>query len=212
MEFLRQKERKKILKAWCLNELSQGEQILKIFEKVRDIQFGSIKSRHPMDVYKVNKGTCSGKHFLLRELYKGIGIKTKDMICMQRWKDLTWYPTEIYKIVNFSEELKNILIHNEIIDFHNYIKIFIDEKWIQLDATVDKPLKKFGFFTTESWDGKTDMPLCFCGTHKIWDCGDNGLEMKRKLVDQLPEHIKTARLQFLELMTIWIDNLRKRRE
>ncbi len=209
MEFLSEKERIEILKAWSIYDLSQDRQIIKIFKKVRDIQFGSIDSRNPMDVYKANKGTCSGKHFLLRDLYKGIGLKTKDMICMQRWKDLIWFPTSRYKIVNFSEKLKNILEKNEIIDFHNYIKILVDGKWIQLDVTIDKPLKKLGFFTTESWDGKSNMPLCFCGSHKIWDCGDDGLEKKKKLVEQLSEHIKTARHQFLQSMTKWIDNLRE---
>jgi len=212
MEFLSQKERIKILKTWDIYELSIDDQIVKIFEKVRDIRFGSIGSRNPMDIYKANKGTCSGKHFLLRELYKCIGLKTKDMICMQRWKDLIWFPTGRYEIVNFSEDLKYMLKQNEIIDFHNYIKILVNGKWIQIDVTIDKPLKKLGFFTTKNWDGKSDMPLCFCGTNKIWDCKDNGMEEKRKLVSQLPEHIRTARLQFLQLMTNWIDTLRENGE
>lgn len=212
MEYLSQKERNKILKEWGVYELSLNDQIVKIFEKVRDIRFGSISSRNPIDVYKANKGTCSGKHFLIKELYKGIGLKTKDMICMQRWKDLIWFPTGNYEIVNFSEELIDMLKEYEIIDFHNYLKIFIDGKWIQLDVTIDKPLKKLGFFTTENWDGKSDMPLCFCGTNKIWDCEDNGMEQKRNLVNQLPKKIRTARKEFLEQMTKWIDALRKKGE
>ncbi len=212
MEYLSQKERNKILKEWDVYELSLNDQIVKIFEKVRDIRFGSINSRNPIDVYKANKGTCSGKHFLIKELYKGIGLKTKDMICIQRWKDLMWFPTGNYEIVNFSEELIDMLKEYEIIDFHNYLKIFIDGKWIQLDVTIDKPLKKLGFFTTEKWDGKSDMPLCFCGTNKIWDCEDYGMEQKRNLVNQLPEKIRTARKEFLEQLTKWIDALREKGE
>ncbi len=209
MEFFSEKERTKILKTWSIHELSQEDQIVNIFKKVRDIPFGSIGSRNPIDVFKANKGTCSGKHFLLRELYKGIGLKTKDMICMQRWKDLIWFPTSRYKIVNFPEKLENMLKQNDIIDFHNYVKILVKGKWIQLDVTIDKSLKILGFFTTENWDGKSDMPLCFCGSHKVWDCGNNGLEKKKELVQQLPEHIRTARSQFLQSMTKWIDNFRE---
>ena len=212
MEFLSEKERVKILKTWGIYELSQEDQIIKIFEKVRDIHFGTIGSRNPMDVYKANKGTCSGKHFLLRDLYKGIGLKTKDMICMQRWKDLIWFPTDRYEIVMFSENLEQMLIQHEIIDFHNYVKILVNSKWIQVDVTIDRPLKKLGFFTTENWDGKSDMPLCFCGSHKIWDCGNNGLEKKRELVKKLPKRIRTARKQFLQSMTKWIDTLRENGE
>jgi hypothetical protein len=209
MDYLSQEERDEILKEWGINTLSQTDQIIKIFEKVRDIRFGSIGSRNPMDIYKANKGTCSGKHFLLKELYKGIGLETKDMICMQRWKDLTWFPTGRYGIVAFSEDLLEILKQREIIDFHNYLKIVGNGKWIQIDVTIDTPLKKLGFYTTENWDGKSDMPLCFCGTHKIWDCGDNGMEQKKKLVNQLPDHIRIARQEFLERLTKWIDNLRQ---
>jgi hypothetical protein len=209
MEFLTKEERIEILKSWSIYELSEDDQVVEIFERVRDIHFGSIGSRNPMDVYKTNKGTCSGKHFLLRELYKGIGLKTKDMVCMQRWKDLIWFPTSRYKIVNFSDKLMKMLEENEIIDFHNYVKILVNGKWIQVDVTIDRPLTKLGFFTTENWNGKSDMPLCFCGSHKVWDCGDNGLKKKRELIQQLPENIKTARNQFLQSMTKWIDNLRE---
>ena len=212
MEFLSQANCKEILKEWQLDELSFNEQIVKIFERVRDIRFGSISSRNPIDVYKANKGTCSGKHFLIKELYKSIGLKTKDMICMQRWKDLIWFPTDQYQVVRFSKNLIKMLKKYEIIDFHNYLMILINEKWIQIDVTIDKPLKKLGFFTTENWDGKSDMPLCFCGTSKIWDCGDNGMEQKRILVNQLPKKVRDARKEFLEQLTDWIDNLRAKGE
>ncbi|TFG07745.1 MAG: hypothetical protein EU539_04215 [Promethearchaeota archaeon] len=209
MEFLNDKERIEILKAWDIYELPRDVQIVKIFEKVRDVQFGSIGSRHPMDVYKANKGTCSGKNFLLRELYKGIGLQTKDMICMQRWKDLIWFPTAQYGLVEFSDELKQMLQAHEIIDFHNYVKILVNNKWIQVDVTIDPPLMNVGFFTTEHWNGTSDMPLCFCGSHKTWDCGDNGPEKKKELTNTLPEHIRTAREHFLKTMTKWIDSLRE---
>lgn len=210
MDYLDKKEREEILKEWDVYGMALNLQIVKIFENVRDIPFGSISSRNPIDVYKANKGTCSGKHFLIKELYKGIGLKTKDMICMQRWKDLIWFPTGNYTIVNFSDELIKMLNEYEIIDFHNYLKILVKGKWIQLDVTIDNPLKKLGFFTTENWDGKSDMPLCFCGTNKIWDCEDSGMEQKRILVNQLPEKIRTARKEFLDRMTEWIDGLRKK--
>lgn len=208
MAFLSENDGKKILKDWDIDELPLDHQIVKIFEKVRDIRFGRMGSRDPMDVYKANKGTCSGKNFLLRELYKTIGLETKDMICMQRWKDLIWFPTSRYKIVQFPTKLVKMLKEKEIIDFHNYVKILVNKNWIQVDATIDKPLTKIGFFTTEVWDGKSDMPLCFCGTDKIWECRDDGPAKKKELTNQLPEYIQIAREEFLQKMTKWIDHLR----
>jgi hypothetical protein len=197
-----------IFKAWNINGLSQDQKIVKLFEKVRDIPFGRMGSRDPRDVYEKNKGTCSGKNFLLKELYEGIGVKTKDMVCLQRWKDLTWFPDDIYSVVKLPDELKEILEANEIVDFHNYLKIFVDDKWVTVDVTIDLPLKKLGFYTTEKWDGKSDMPLCFVGTHKVWDCGDKGLEKKLELTKNLPLEFEEERVRFLQGLTKWLDGLR----
>jgi transglutaminase-like putative cysteine protease len=165
-------------------------------------------SRDPKDVYEENKGTCSGKNFLLRELYKAIGVPTKDMICLQRWKDLTWFPDDTYGTVKLPEELTQLLETTEVVDFHNYVKILVDGRWVTVDVTIDVPLLKLGFYTTEHWDGKSDMPLCFVGTHKVWDCGDQGLERKAELTAMLPQEIRDARLVFLKKLTMWIDSLR----
>lgn len=202
----------KILTDWGILDLPKDQQITGVFEKARDILFGNIGSRDPKDVYEKNKGTCSGKNFLLKEVYKGIGLQTKDMICLQRWKDLIWFPDDTYGLVDLPDELKHMLDQDEIVDFHNYVKILVDGKWITVDATIDLSLKKLGFYTTEHWDGKSDMPLCFVGSHKVWDCGDNGAEKKAELTGKLPEEIQEARHQFLVSLTGWIDNLREKGE
>jgi len=197
-----------IYEAWEINGLTREEKIVKLFEKVRDIPFGRMGSRDPAVVYKKNKGTCSGKNFLLKELYEGIDVKTKDMVCLQRWKDLTWFPDDTYDVVNLPDELYEILETNEIVDFHNYLAVNVDDKWVTVDVTIDLPLKKLGFYTTENWDGKSDMPLCFVGTHKVWDCGDKGLEKKKELTKGLPVEVEEERIRFLRGLTKWLDGLR----
>jgi hypothetical protein len=200
---------KTVLADWNIIELPRSQKIIKIFEKVRDIRFGTIGSRDPKDVYEKNKGTCSGKNFLLRKLYQAIGVRTKDMICMQRWKDLTWFPDDMYGLVDLSDDLRQQLAQREIIDFHNYVKIYVNNTWITVDATIDLPLTKLGFYTTEHWDGLSDMPLCFVGSHKVWDCGDDGFEKKAELTGTLPQELQDARHQFLVTLTGWLDSLRE---
>jgi hypothetical protein len=201
--------RNEIFKAWGIEGLPLDQQVINIFEHVRDIPFGRMGSRDPKDVYERNKGTCSGKNFLLKALYEGIGLETKDMICLQRWKDLTWFPDDTYRIVDLPEDLLAMLERYEIVDFHNYVAIRREGKWITVDATIDLPLTKMGFYTTEDWDGKSSMPLCFVGTDKIWDCGNEGAQKKAELTAMLPESIQDARNRFLESMTGWIDALRE---
>lgn len=204
-----QKLRDQILDDWGLDDETLDQQVIKIFEHVRDIPFGRMGSRKPKDVYERNKGTCSGKNFLLKELFDGLGLKTRDMICLQRWKDLTWFPDDIYGTVALPDDLQQMLEEIEIVDFHNYVSVLREGNWIKVDTTIDVPLTEVGFHTTENWDGKSDMPLCFVGTDKIWDCGDKGSEKKAELTAMLPEEIQEARNQFLERMTDWIDELRE---
>lgn len=202
-------EAEEILAEWKIGDLELEEKIIKIFEKVRDIKFGHIGSRDPLEIYKAGKGTCSGKNFLLRELYKAVGLKTKDIICLQRWKDLSWFPDDEYGLVDFPEELIQKLNEKEIVDFHNYLLVEIDGKWIQVDVTIDKELLELGFRTEIDWDGRSSMPLCFVGSHKVWDCGDSGAEKKAELTAELPQSIQTARNDFLSSLTAWIDEWRK---
>ncbi|MCD6436421.1 MAG: hypothetical protein J7L15_08580 [Clostridiales bacterium] len=205
---LTKEQRQEILLSWGINQLSKDKQIVALFEKVRDIPFGTIDSRDPYKVYQANKGTCSGKNFLIKELYNEIGVKTKDMICLQRWKDLTWYPDDEYDVVKLPDDLMKLLDDNEIIDFHNFVKIFLNGKWVQIDVTIDLPLKALGFHVVENWDGKSDMPLCFVGSHKVWDCGNKGDLKKIELTSMLPDGAEDVRKNFLQKLTSWIDEWR----
>jgi hypothetical protein len=206
---LNKEQRQEILAAWGIEKQPKARQITMLYEKVRDIPFGSMGSRDPYRVYQLNKGTCSGKNFLIKELFNEIGVKTRDMICLQRWKDLTWFPDDEYDVVTLPEHLMKHFDNSDIVDFHNFVKIEVNGRWVQLDVTIDAPLKALGFHVVEKWDGASDMPLCFVGTHKVWDCGDCGFEKKVEFTSMLPETFEKARKAFLEALTAWIDDWRK---
>ena len=76
--------RKKIIEDWTGNS-SKDKKVVLLFEKVRDIPYGDIGSRDPKAVFENNKGTCSGKHELLKELYQELGIEVKDFIAMHKF-------------------------------------------------------------------------------------------------------------------------------
>lgn len=205
------KLRAKIVKEW-VGGFPLEQNIVRLFENVRDIPFGSMGSRDPEDVYEKNMGTCSGKNLLLRELYDEIGIETKDMLTLHRFNDLVWFPTHSYPLLQLPAEVEEILNVGPLYDFHNYTRIRVNGKWINVDATFDKPLNKYGFVVNENWNGKTDMTLCVVGTYKIWDCGDKGLEEKDRMTKLLPEKIQRNRKLFLRKLTEWIAELRNNGE
>jgi hypothetical protein len=125
---------------------------------------------------------------------------------------LIWFPTELYPPLQLPAKVKEVLNRGPVYDFHNYTRIRVDGKWIDVDATFDKPLDKYGFVINRNWNGKTDMTLCVVATHKIWDCGHKGLEEKERMTTLLPEKIKRNRNLFLTKLTEWIAELRNKRE
>ena len=178
-------------------DISLNEKIIKLFEFVRDIPYGNIGSRDPDEVYKQNKGTCSGKHELLKKFYKELGIQVKDFIAMHKFNDFK---------VDFPEEIKEVLNRTEIIDPHNFFKILVDDSWITVDVTWDKPLKSLGFPVTEDWDGKSDMELCIIPIEIIET--DDPIGLKKEKLSELPENVQSDRKLFLERMTSWLETVR----
>ncbi len=186
-----------IIKKWTKNQSLEAK-IITLFEKVRDIPYGDIGSRNPLDVYKQNRGTCSGKHELLKALYKELGIPVKDFIIMHRFKELPiLFPINIQKILNTTD----------IIDPHNFIKIEIDGKWITVDVTWDKNLKKLGFPINENWDGKTNLNISVVPEGKIYEA-ENPIELKQKLISKQAKIAQKERKLFLKAVTEWLDKAR----
>jgi hypothetical protein len=185
-----------IISEWTGNEPLE-KQIVILAEKVRDIPYGNIGSRDPLDVLNNNQGTCSGKHELLKLFYRELNIPIRDMIAWHRFKDMK---------VAYPENVLELLNNNDIIDPHNYFQIYVNEKWIDVDITWDKPLKGLGFIVNEGWDGKTGMELCVV-PYEILQVEDP-IQFKKENVDKLPEEVKNNRKKFLELMTEWLVSLR----
>lgn len=185
-----------------ISDYSQGKtgtaQIVALFERVRDIPYGSIGSREPTEVYTKQEGTCSGKHELLKALYNELGVQTKDFIAIHRFKDLR---------VEFPEDIQVILDRSDIVDPHNFFKINYYNRWLQIDLTWDLPLKKFGFPVTERWSGTQDMNLAVVAT-AIHETPDP-IAYKNAEIAKLPEKVQADRKLFLEKLTKWVKILRK---
>ncbi|AEA47332.1 transglutaminase domain-containing protein [Archaeoglobus veneficus] len=177
---------------------SKEEAVVRVFERVRDIPYGTIGSRHPLDVYRMNRGTCSGKHFLLRELYLALGVEVKDMLCFHRYAELP-------RNIDYPPELKALLErYFGIPDFHNFIKVYVDGRWVTLDATFDSPLENY--FVVNKWNGKSDTKLSIRPV-RVWEV-ENPLEFKVKKIKQLPPRVQRGRELFLKKFSEWLDVLR----
>ena len=176
-------------------DLPLEKKIIVLAEKVRDIPYGVIGSRTAEDVYLKNMGTCSGKHALLRELYLALDLKTQEFVAMHRFANLP---------VKFPEHIAEILKRSDIVDPHNFFKLFISDRWVTVDITWDKPLAKIGFPVTENWDGISDMPLCVVAGEIIET--NNPGEIKEERLALLSDSIQKDRKLFLQLLSDFLSN------
>ena len=191
-------EYQKIIDSWTENQKLEVA-VITIFEKVRDIPYGDIGSRDPLQVYKQNKGTCSGKHALLKGLYTTLEIPVKESLIMHCFNKLP---------VIFPQNIQQIIKGSTIFDPHNFIQIQRNNKWLTLDVTWDIGLKKLGFPVNENWSGFESLPISVAKGGEIYET-QNVMELKRQLISEIPKNDQITRKLFLKKLTIWLEASRK---
>ena len=168
-----------------------------LFEHVRDIPFRYPSSRDPVVVLKEGHGSALGKHHLLGELLRHLGLKVRHMLCTHRFNESP---------LPFPEEMQALLRKNEIVDVHDYLQICIDGDWIDIDATWPLRLRDFGLPATDEWDGKSPMVLSVVPDEHEEIEGDPA-KAKEERLSKLTPRQRMLRKQFLEALSQWVAEL-----
>ena len=189
---------KKIIteKIW---DVSECEVRQKLFDYVRDIPYGDINSRDPQDVYEQNKWTCSGKHALLRELFRYLWYEVKDVLMLHRFSEMT---------VVFPDHIKEILNRSDIIDPTNFVRVKIDWSRCDISLTRDVPTEKLWFIVNKDRDGITSMQIAAVAGGEIFEVED-AVSRKKELISKLPTQVQQDRKLFLKEVTRWLDWMRE---
>jgi hypothetical protein len=170
---------------------------ISLFEHVRDIPYVYPASRDPAEVLRGNAGSCSGKHYLLGELFRMQGLKVRNMICRHRFNESP---------LPFPDDLQALLMKNEIVDLHDYLQVQIDGQWVEVDATWELGLREFGFPVTEQWDGCQSMLLSVVVDEEFIVEGDPA-RTKEEMLSKLVPRQRQMRKQFLESLSRWLQEL-----
>ncbi|GIW40193.1 MAG: hypothetical protein KatS3mg076_0770 [Candidatus Binatia bacterium] len=174
-----------------------------LFEKVRDIPYGYPASRDPETVLREGKGSCSGKHALLGDLFRLLGLRVRHALCRHRFNDSP---------LPFPESMQEMLRRDEIVDIHDYLQVQIDGSWVDVDATWSSDLREYGFPVNEAWDGFRSMPLSV-----VVDDEDpvfverDPAKKKEELLARLSPRQRALRHKFLEALAGWASELRQDR-
>jgi hypothetical protein len=170
---------------------------VRLFERVRDLPFAYPASRDPEDVLRLGKGSCSGKHALLAEMFRRLGLPVRHMICTHRFNESP---------IGFPDELQEMLRKNEIIDLHDYLQVQIEGIWVDVDATWPAGLREYGFPINEDWDGRRAMVLGVVPEEHSAVEG-SPQRVKDELLSKLVPRQRMLRKQFLEALAAWIDEV-----
>lgn len=184
------------IREWT-NGLKGREARIRVFERIRDLPYVYPSSRDPREVLRQGYGSCSGKHYLLGELYRCLGLQVRHMICTHRFNESP---------IGFPEQLQAVLRKNEVVDIHDYLQAFIEGRWVDIDATWPRDLREFGFPVNEDWDGTSPMLLSVVPDEIMVVQGDPE-KQKEELLARLTPRQRQLRKQFLEGLSSWVTEL-----
>ena len=150
-----------------------------VFELVRDMPYSRAASREPEVTIREWRGTCSGKHYLLKALFAELGLRSRVMACSTK---LTINPAEVpAKLHPILEEADGCII-----DIHNYLVVELPEGEMIVDATWPLETKSLGFNVNETFTLGEDQRLA-CSPIEKWVVPEdrNPQEFKEELLRKL---------------------------
>lgn len=144
---------------------------ISIFETVRDFVYQINWANTPEKLLEVKEWYCASKHRLLKTIYERLWYESK----------LCFVPFS-FNIIYLPDDLKNRWYANKKW-YHTFLKVNIDWKWIDIDATFNEELKSF-YTVNESRDWFSSQKVV-CDYDKIYipNSLNEELEIKKLLSD-----------------------------
>jgi len=167
-----------------------------IFNKIRDIPYAVIPElispERYIDILKLNKGSCTPKHFLLCNMYQRIGLEVLYVVYPFRWDEFeTIYPPDLRQRARSMPT-----------NYHLACKVNLDGRLVLVDATIDPALQKVGLPVNMHWDGINDTLLAMepCGEEEIYHPDEAHL-MQPRVLDK-------ESMEFYDRLNFWMEKLR----
>ncbi|MEM1399864.1 MAG: hypothetical protein AAGF58_08280 [Pseudomonadota bacterium] len=172
--------------------------IAAIFHKVRNLRYASRGQRDPHSVLQRGEGSCSGKHLLLRDLLRLVGEEAEVEIAEGDFAaGVPAHPTMTGQLASFTRAAG-------VRDFHQYVVWHSTDGEVRLDATWPDSVARLGLATNAGWTVGTETALALEPV-KLHGRPVNLIEKKQALLENLSPAERAKRLEFLALLTEWLD-------
>ena len=134
--------------------------IEKAFLLVRDMPYTRASSRDPKIIIQEWRGTCSGKHYLLKRLFAELGYASRLIACT------TVTHIDPQKVRG---KLRRLLEQSEgrFVDVHNYLVLELPQKEMIVDATWPLATKDMGTVVNERFVPGENHQIA-CEPLKTW--------------------------------------------
>jgi hypothetical protein len=178
---------------------NEPNRLAAIYHAVRNIPYGSVGARDPLQVMKNRSGSCSGKHVLLRNLLRKAGFEAGVVTIY------THFDSKLKPNTAFPDELNEMIEEGGVPDYHHYVRVG-GEGGQNLDATWHDAVIPYGFPVNSLWNGEGDTELASVPI-KTFDPVEDLIAFKIRMVDTLPKAESRRRSRFFSLLTGWIAGL-----
>jgi len=166
--------------------MKQKEEIIKEFERIRDIPYSIALSPEEQS------NDCLGKSIMLFEIFRDYGYEVRYRVCKIKWSTL-----------NLPDEITS-LPHNDECS-HAYLEVKIGGFWKIIDPTWDKGLGKI--FHINEWDGESDneiaIPCLECLSPEDSANHVKNITTREAIIADLNESG-----QFYNALNNWLENCR----
>ena len=179
---------------------SQKSSVVALFHAVRNIPYFSSGDRTPEAVLRDNRGACTAKHILLRDLLRRIG-ESADVEIIEGD-----FAASMPPVSTMPEALRSWISSGGITDYHCYVVWRGPEREQILDATWPDSLAAYRFSVNADWDGAGDTALAIIPTF-VKSRVEDVVPRKEKLLQSLTREETHNRKLFLALLSEWLATL-----
>lgn len=150
----------------------------KAFTLVRDMPYTRASSRDSETIIQEWRGTCSGKHYLLKKLFAELGYPSRLIAC-----------TTVTHIdpKDVRGKLRKLLqqSNGRFVDVHNYLVLELPDKEMIVDATWPMATKGMGTVVNEEFVLGEDQKIA-CDPIQTWVVPEEGdsQEIKNKILKE----------------------------
>lgn len=125
-----------------------------VFALVRDMPYRRASDRRPETIIREWRGTCSGKHYLLKALFAGLGLPAHLIACTIRLDlPLDSLPAPL------DETLRPT--NGRFVDVHNYLIVTTPQGEMIVDATWPAGMQKLGLVVNERFVPGEDQQIAY---------------------------------------------------